>query len=140
MYKDDAASGQIFDATYRLERRLGGDQLANLYVATHMRFDHRVVLKILDRKASEIPDAVERFSAEVLALWRLNHANVVKVYAHALPTMGASSSSWSTSRGKTFANYSPGKDACPKCGCAAFCRNSSLASSTRTDTTSSTGT
>lgn len=89
MYKDDAASGQIFDATYRLERRLGGDQLANLYVATHMRFDHRVVLKILDRKASEIPDAVERFSAEVLALWRLNHANVVKVYAHGFADDGS---------------------------------------------------
>ncbi len=77
MSSEEARVGQIFGGRFRIERLIGRGGMASVYRAddTHLRRD--VALKIFD--AGEAGDDSRR-AAEVHALARLNHPNLVSLF------------------------------------------------------------
>ena len=66
-------------AGYDLLSRLGGGGMGDVYLAREHASDRRVAMKFLRYPGS--PDAVERFLVELRALARIDHPNVVRLYA-----------------------------------------------------------
>ena len=64
---------------YTLLRRLGHGSMGDVYLAREEASERQVALKFL--RAPGNPAAVERFQIEVRALARLEHHNIVKIYA-----------------------------------------------------------
>ena len=66
-------------AGYDLLSRLGGGGMGDVYLAREHASDRRVAMKFLRYPGS--PDAVERFLVELRVLARIDHPNVVRLYA-----------------------------------------------------------
>ncbi len=67
-------------AGYRLERRLGGGGMGEVYRATQVSLGRTVAVKVLSEKFTTDRSFVERFIAEARAAGKLSHSNVVQVY------------------------------------------------------------
>ncbi|WP_373060254.1 hypothetical protein [Gemmatimonas sp.] len=67
-------------ATFSLERELGGGGMSRVFLATETALDRRVVIKTVpgDMLAAA---AAERFRREILTAARLSHPNIVPVLA-----------------------------------------------------------
>ncbi|MFI6364334.1 serine/threonine-protein kinase [Nocardia sp. NPDC050630] len=74
----DIAEGTTF-AGYRIERRLGADDLGVTYLAQHPRLPRRDALKVLSDEYADKPDFRARFLREAEVAARLQHPNVVAV-------------------------------------------------------------
>ena len=75
----DPLIGTILDDKYRLEERLGGGGMGNVYKARHLTLDRAVAVKIMHPRLVEDESARIRFEREAKALGRLQHLNAVSV-------------------------------------------------------------
>jgi eukaryotic-like serine/threonine-protein kinase len=63
---------------YELLRRLGGGAMGDVYMARELTSERTIAIKFL--RSPSNPTAIERFLAEVRALARIDHPNIVKIY------------------------------------------------------------
>jgi len=67
-------------AGYRLQQRLGGGGMGEVYKATQMSLGRTVAVKVLSEDLAKDRSFVKRFIAEARAAGKLSHPNVVQVY------------------------------------------------------------
>lgn len=65
---------------YRLRRRLGQGGMGVVYEAVHERIGQRAAVKVLPLGASRDPRAAQRLLNEALALGKVSHEGLVKVF------------------------------------------------------------
>ena len=73
------ASATIADR-YRVQRRLGGGGMADVYLAEDSRLGRLVAVKVLKPQFAQDAEFVERFRVEARATALLGHPNIVAVY------------------------------------------------------------
>ncbi|HEV8000984.1 MAG TPA: serine/threonine-protein kinase [Planctomycetaceae bacterium] len=66
---------------FKLERKLGQGGMGTVFLATQKSLDRKVALKTLSPEFAKKPDFVQRFLREARSMARLQHPNVVQVYA-----------------------------------------------------------
>jgi serine/threonine-protein kinase len=66
---------------YYVIRRLGQGGMGAVYLADQISLKRRVALKFLRPELAANPVSLKRFRAEAEAVARLNHANIIQVYA-----------------------------------------------------------
>ena len=66
---------------YRLENRLGAGGMSTVFLATDAVLERPVAVKLLAEHLAEDDDFVARFRREALAAARLQHPNIVQVFA-----------------------------------------------------------
>ena len=71
-------AGTVIDERYRLRGLLGRGAMAEVYVATDLRLDRTVALKVARSEGTD--DCGERNKHEAHALARLDHPNVVRMF------------------------------------------------------------
>jgi serine/threonine-protein kinase len=64
---------------YRIERRIGSGAFASVHLATDLRCDRTVAIKVPDT-ATEDEAAVERFRKEIATIAQLQHPNIVPLF------------------------------------------------------------
>jgi beta-lactam-binding protein with PASTA domain/serine/threonine protein kinase len=72
--------GSVLDGRYRVERFLARGGMATVYVATDLRLDRVVALKVMHPHLAHDQAFVSRFQREAKAAARLTHGHVVGVY------------------------------------------------------------
>src|SRR5690606_6617334 len=72
--------GQVID-TYRIEEVLGRGGMGVVYRATDISLEKVVALKVMNPVMAQDPHFLGRFKAEARALGRLQHPNIVNVFA-----------------------------------------------------------
>ena len=65
---------------YRIEKVLGYGGMADVYLATDLRRQAQVAVKVLREDLAEDPEFVRRFRKEAEALARLDHPNIARLY------------------------------------------------------------
>ena len=65
---------------YRLEGRLGFGGMSTVHLATDLRLERRVAVKLLAEHLADEPTFVSRFQREAQAAARLVHPNIVQVF------------------------------------------------------------
>src|SRR5262249_30088731 len=68
-------------AGFRVLRKLGHGGMGQGYLAAQTSLKRNVALKILRPDLAATPGALQRFEQEATALAKINHANIVQVYA-----------------------------------------------------------
>jgi serine/threonine-protein kinase len=78
----DAASmtGSLLDGRYRLQARLGGGGMADVYLADDLKLGRQVAVKVIRAELATDPEFAERFKNEAEAAAQLNHGAIVAVY------------------------------------------------------------
>jgi serine/threonine-protein kinase len=76
----DPLVDRLLDGRYAIEARLARGGMASVYLATDVRLDRRVAVKVMHAALAEDPDFVARFNREARAAARLSHPAVVSVY------------------------------------------------------------
>ncbi len=82
----DTTDGSILESAallagrYRVQRRLGGGGMADVYLAEDTRLERLVAVKILKPHFAEDAEFVERFRVEARAAALLSHPNIVAVF------------------------------------------------------------
>lgn len=66
---------------FELKKRLGKGGMGEVFLARQISLDRMVALKTLSKELSKKEDFVARFLREARSMAKLDHANVVKVYA-----------------------------------------------------------
>jgi serine/threonine protein kinase/formylglycine-generating enzyme required for sulfatase activity len=77
---DDAMLGRVV-GQFRIEKLLGRGGMAVVYLARQLDLDREVAVKVLSAKLTADPRQVDQFAREARALAKLEHPNVVTVYA-----------------------------------------------------------
>jgi beta-lactam-binding protein with PASTA domain/predicted Ser/Thr protein kinase len=72
--------GQVLDGRYRVESHLAHGGMADVYLATDIRLERAVALKIMRPEFASDQDFVRRFITEAKSVAALSHPNVVTVY------------------------------------------------------------
>jgi len=85
----DPLIGRVFDSKYRLDEKLGGGGMGNVYRATHMMIGRTVAIKVLSQRFVGDETAQHRFRREARASGRMQHPNAVMVY-----DFGATEDGW----------------------------------------------
>lgn len=75
----DPLLGTLLNNTYRVNRRLGGGGMGNVYLAVNERIGKEFAVKILHRQFHENSAAVARFFREARAAAQLDHRGIVQV-------------------------------------------------------------
>ena len=88
----DPLVDRLIDGRYAVEARIARGGMAGVYLATDVRLERRVAVKVMHPALAEDPDFVARFNREARAAARLAHPDVVARAS----TTAWSSSSWST--------------------------------------------
>lgn len=65
---------------YEINREIGRGGMATAYLAEQRSLGRQVVLKILERKASETPETVERFLNEGRIIASLKHPHIITIF------------------------------------------------------------
>lgn len=65
---------------YVIERRLGSGGMGSVYLGRHTKLGREVAIKILAQHRWHDPRFAERFEAEIKAIGRLAHPNIVSAY------------------------------------------------------------
>src|SRR3954449_7662081 len=76
----DPLVDQMLDGRYAVEARLAHGGMSTVYVATDVRLERRVAVKVMHAGLAEDPDFVAPFNREARAAARLSHPNAVAVY------------------------------------------------------------
>src|SRR4051812_28999199 len=79
MSASDYARGTILRGKYRIERVLGEGGMGIVLLATHLKLEQRVALKVLRPAARERPNVVARFAREARSAAKLRNEHVVRV-------------------------------------------------------------
>ena len=66
---------------FRIEKKLGQGGMGTVFLATQVSLDRKVALKTLSPEFAKKEDFVKRFIREARSMARLQHPNVVQVYA-----------------------------------------------------------
>lgn len=66
---------------YRLSKLLGRGGMGEVWQALDTQLEREVAIKLMRKELSENADAARRFAREARAVARLNHPNIVQVYA-----------------------------------------------------------
>jgi eukaryotic-like serine/threonine-protein kinase len=66
---------------FRIEKKLGQGGMGTVFLATQVSLERKVALKTLSPEFAKKPDFVKRFIREARSMARLQHPNVVQVYA-----------------------------------------------------------
>src|SRR5262245_33997211 len=73
--------GTVLDGKWRLESKLGEGGMGTVYLAHDEALDREVAVKILARQLSADRELVTRFEREAKMMAKLDHPNIVPVYA-----------------------------------------------------------
>jgi len=70
---------------YKIEKELGRGGMGIVYLATDLRLDRSVAIKVLNLSAfedcdSDVVEIIERFNREAKAVAKLFHPNIVRIY------------------------------------------------------------
>ncbi len=76
----DPLVDRVLDGRYAVEARLARGGMASVYLATDLRLERRVAVKVMHPALAEDPDFVARFNREARAAARLSHPDAVSVY------------------------------------------------------------
>ena len=76
----DPLVDRLLDGRYAVEARIARGGMASVYVATDVRLERRVAVKVMHPALAEDPDFVARFNREARAAARLSHPDAVAVY------------------------------------------------------------
>src|SRR4051794_17569082 len=76
----DPLVDQLLDGRYAIEARVARGGMASVYVATDIRLERRVAVKVMHPALAEDPEFVARFNREARAAARLSHPDAVAVY------------------------------------------------------------
>ena len=76
----DERRGTIFAGRYRLERKLGGGGMADVWLAEDQELGRKVAIKILHDRYANDTQFVERFRREATHAAGLSHPNVVSIF------------------------------------------------------------
>jgi len=76
----DPLVDRLLDGRYAIESRLARGGMASVYLATDIRLERKVAVKVMHSALAEDPDFVARFNREARAAARLSHPAVVSVY------------------------------------------------------------
>lgn len=82
--RDASGSGTVLPETidrYKVKRRLGRGGQASVYLAYDPNFDLDVAVKVLEGRRGD-REFAQRFRTEARVAVRLNHPNIVRVYAY----------------------------------------------------------
>lgn len=74
-------SGHMVDNTYRIFNKIGIGAMGVVYRAEDIRLRRQVAIKFLNPIIADSQEIVELFRDEARALARLNHPNIVQIYA-----------------------------------------------------------
>ncbi|MFQ5734343.1 MAG: serine/threonine-protein kinase, partial [Planctomycetaceae bacterium] len=66
---------------FQIRRKLGQGGMGTVYLGRQISLDRPVALKTLSRDLANKPEAVQRFLREARAMAKLQHPNIVQVYA-----------------------------------------------------------
>ncbi len=66
---------------FKILKKLGQGGMGTVYLATQISLDRKVALKTLSKEFAQNPDFVKRFLREARSMAKLQHQNVVQVYA-----------------------------------------------------------
>ena len=83
----DTAFPPTLGAAYRVERPLGEGGMATVYLATDLKHDRRVALKVLRRELAAAV-GVERFRREIRIAAGLTHPHILPLYDSAASELG----------------------------------------------------
>ncbi|NMC72217.1 MAG: serine/threonine protein kinase [Myxococcales bacterium] len=72
--------GQVVGGKYRIQRRIGGGALADVYEAVHERIGQRFALKVLRRDLARFPGVARRFLTEGQAASAARHPGIVQIF------------------------------------------------------------
>jgi serine/threonine-protein kinase len=76
----DERRGTIFAGRYRLERKLGGGGMADVWLAEDQELGRKVAIKMLHDRYANDTQFVERFRREATHAAGLSHPNVVSIF------------------------------------------------------------
>ena len=76
----DPMIGRLIDGRYQVKSRIARGGMATVYLATDLRLERRVALKIMHGHLADDSQFKERFIQEARSAARLAHPNVVNVY------------------------------------------------------------
>jgi serine/threonine-protein kinase len=76
----DERKGTIFAGRYRLERKLGGGGMADVWLAEDQELGRKVAIKMLHDRYANDTQFVERFRREATHAAGLSHPNVVSIF------------------------------------------------------------
>ena len=76
----DSLINTLFDARYRILRKLGSGGMANVYLAEDEELGRRVAVKILNERYAGDDLFIERFRREAKSAAGLSHPNIVSIY------------------------------------------------------------
>src|SRR4051794_33846801 len=76
----DPLVDRLLDGRYAIEARLARGGMASVYLATDIRLERRVAVKVMHPALAEDPEVVARFNREARAAARLSHPDAVSVY------------------------------------------------------------
>ncbi|MEO7360186.1 MAG: serine/threonine-protein kinase [Gemmatimonadaceae bacterium] len=72
--------GQIIADRYRIDKKLGGGGMGEVYLAEHVRIKRKCAIKVLRAALTDDDDSVERFNREAQNASLISHPNVAQVY------------------------------------------------------------
>src|SRR5215213_4143842 len=76
----DPMIGRLVDGRYQVRSRIARGGMATVYVATDLRLERRVALKVMHGHLSDDEVFKDRFIQEARSAARLAHPNVVNVF------------------------------------------------------------
>src|SRR4051794_7388511 len=76
----DPLVDRLLDGRYAIEARVARGGMASVYLATDVRLERRVAVKVMHAALAEDPEFVARFNREARAAARLSHPDAVSVY------------------------------------------------------------
>ncbi|MEJ7707956.1 MAG: Stk1 family PASTA domain-containing Ser/Thr kinase [Nocardioidaceae bacterium] len=76
----DPLIGRVLDGRYAVGDKIARGGMATVYVATDLRLDRLVALKVLPHALADDEEFAQRFAREARSAARLAHPNVVAVY------------------------------------------------------------
>lgn len=76
----DGLVGQIIADRYRIDKRLGGGGMGEVYLAQHVRIKRKCAIKVLRAALSDDADSLGRFQREAENASMISHPNVAQVY------------------------------------------------------------
>lgn len=72
--------GQIIADRYRIDKKLGGGGMGEVYLGEHVRMGRKVAVKVLRAALSDDQDSLLRFENEAKNASLISHPNVAQVY------------------------------------------------------------
>src|SRR5262245_33772499 len=73
--------GDLIDKNYRVERTVGHGGMGVVLLATDLKLDRLVAIKLIGPKAGSRDGARKRFLTEARAMAGIRHENVVRIYS-----------------------------------------------------------